>query len=137
VTVGTVNWTTIGAKAALGGVVFSYNGQAVTGSGGLVTLESSIDKTLSEDEIDKTIIVTPISDSTIEVPSNPAIGSTLTFINKPAFDRAADVYLVVRDGGEASEAPVVSVVKPNEQITLEFTTKGWVDLSGDTLYLDT
>jgi hypothetical protein len=137
ITVGTVNWTTIGAKAALAGVVFAYNGQAVTGSGGLVTLESSIDKSLTKDEMNKTIITTPISDSTIEVPSNPAIGDTITVINKPAFDRAADVYLVVRDGGEASEAPVVSVVKPNEQITLEFTTKGWVDLSGDTLYLDT
>jgi len=134
---GTVNWTTIGAKSGLAGVVFVYNGQTITGSGGYVVLESTIDLTLSPDDLNDTKIVTPISDSTVEIPSNPPIGYTVTFVNKPAFGKAADVYVVYRDGGEAAESPTLTVVKPNEQVVLEFTPKGWVDLNADTLYLDT
>lgn len=138
VTVGSsVNWTSIGAKLAVAGVVFVYNGTAITGTGGFVTLESTTDLVLTTDDMNDTKIITPISDSTVEIPSNPVVGDTLTIINKPSFGKTADIYVVYRDGGEETEAPTITIVKPDEQVVLEFTSNGWVDLSANMLYIDT
>ena len=133
VTIGTVNWNDIGLNSDTEpsiNVEFDYNGEAITGSDGIV---QRIEKPeiIAPAEIDILHVFDTKSNSTVVIPEDVVEGSSLNFVNVGEHD----IYVNNPDGDTAN-GENVTVLKPNERVELFKVNGTWIDPRGDNLYLD-
>jgi len=133
VSLGTINWNQIGLNAdtvAEINVEFEYNGEAITGSNGVV---QRIEKPeiITPTEMDILHVFNTNSNSTVVVPEDVVEGSSLNFVNIGEHD----IYVNNPDGDTAN-GENITVLKPNERVELFKINGVWIDPRGDNLYLD-
>lgn len=126
ITVGTINWTAIGASTNPAvGVEFDYNGVAVSGTGGRVK-RVEVPVALREEQLNQVIVADPATDSTFVLPSDITEGASVSILNRG--DK--DIYIANSDGQP------ISVIRPGERGDIIRADSEWYDPRGSSLYLE-
>ena len=126
VTVGTINWTAIGASTNPAvGVEFNYNGTAVTGTGGRVK-RVEVRVPIQEGDLNRTLVVDATTPSTMVLPADVTEGTSSSIINRGE----NNIYIVNSDGQQ------ISVVRPGDRTELVRADNEWYDPRGNSLHLE-
>jgi len=118
-----INWVAIGADSPTLNVEFTYNGGAVSGGGTTVgkVKQVEIKFNIPTDQINKTNLVTPISDSTMVLPTEVAEGDTIVIINA-----GLEYSLFI----ESSNGELISTIRPGERAEITRDENEWRDDRG-------
>ena len=123
---GNINWTDIGVTTNPAvGVEFIYNGETVTGSGGKVK-RVEIPVPLTEEDLDRALVVDAITPSTLVLPADVTEGTSSSIINRGD----ENIYIVNSDGEQ------ISVVRPGDRAEIVRADNEWYDPRGNSLNIE-
>lgn len=124
-----INWVAIGADSATLNSEFIYNGETVSGGGTTVGKVKRVEiaYVIPKDQINSTNLVTPITDSSVVLPTDIQEGSSIILVN-----RSLEHNLYVED----SNGNQISIIRPNERAEIIRDNVEWRDDRGSILSLE-
>lgn len=123
---GTLTWTNIGVTTTPAvGVEFIYNGANFSSGGGFVK-RVEIPVPITEDDLNKTLVVNATTPSTLVVPADATEGTSSIIINR------GDTNIYITD----SRGEQISVVRPGDRAEVVRADNEWYDPRGNTLHLE-
>jgi hypothetical protein len=125
-TLGTLTWTNIGlTENASIGAEFIYNGASFSPGGGRVR-RVEIPVPVSEEELNRTLVVNAVTPSTLQLPTDVPEGTSSTIINR------GDTDIFITD----SRGEQISVVRPGDRAEIVRADDEWYDPRGNSLHLE-
>ena len=125
-TLGSINWTNIGADRATLNLEFVYNGTTITGANGKVKrVETKY--VIPESQLNTVNAVDPKSDTSMVLPADISEGTAITIVNR---GKIHNLHILDANGNE------ISIIRPNERAEIIRDETEWLDARGSILSLE-